>query len=69
MFSVYVYVYLFTDEEEGEAEPDIDPFDLLDPVDILSKLPKDFYEKVGLNVKCNLSVSHDEGYKSIFNCW
>ncbi|XP_021953812.1 protein mini spindles isoform X2 [Folsomia candida] len=35
------------EEEEAseEASPDIDPFDLLDPVDILSKLPKDFYEK------------------------
>jgi cytoskeleton-associated protein 5 len=30
---------------EDEAVPDIDPFELLDPVDILSKLPKDFYEK------------------------
>ena len=25
---------------------DIDPMDLLDPVDILSKLPKDFYDKL-----------------------
>lgn len=35
-------------EEDGgdeEINPDIDPFDLLDPVDILAKLPKDFYEK------------------------
>ncbi|XP_071559600.1 protein mini spindles-like isoform X2 [Temnothorax nylanderi] len=31
----------------GDSEfPDIDPYDLLSPVDILSKLPKDFYEKV-----------------------
>ncbi|XP_042209858.1 cytoskeleton-associated protein 5-like isoform X3 [Homarus americanus] len=34
------------DEEEEEETPQIDPFDLMDPVDILSKLPKDFYEKV-----------------------
>ncbi len=36
------------EDEEGaveDASPDIDPYDLLDPVDILSKLPKDFYEK------------------------
>lgn len=25
---------------------DMDPFDLLDPVEILSKLPKDFYDKL-----------------------
>ncbi|KAI5733008.1 hypothetical protein M8J76_006606 [Diaphorina citri] len=30
--------------DEGGA--DIDPYDLLDPVDVLSKLPKNFYEKV-----------------------
>lgn len=32
------------DEEDGA--PDVDPYDLLEPVDILSKLPKDFYEKL-----------------------
>lgn len=31
----------------GETEQEeIDPMDLIDPVDILSKLPKDFYEKL-----------------------
>ncbi|XP_072747626.1 protein mini spindles isoform X2 [Anoplolepis gracilipes] len=35
------------DNEEADVSiPDIDPYDLLSPVDILSKLPKDFYEKV-----------------------
>ncbi|CAH1174022.1 unnamed protein product [Phaedon cochleariae] len=40
-------------EVEGEDEPDdvetqpeIDPYELADPVDILSKLPKDFYEQI-----------------------
>lgn len=32
------------DGEDGA--PDVDPYDLLEPVDILSKLPKDFYEKL-----------------------
>lgn len=32
------------DEEAGA--PEVDPYDLLEPVDILSKLPKDFYEKL-----------------------
>nr|CAH0109138.1 unnamed protein product [Daphnia galeata] len=35
-------------EEEvdgGDVVPDIDPYELLEPVDILSQLPKDFYEK------------------------
>ena len=31
----------------GAVAEQVDPYDLLDPVDILSKLPKDFYEKVG----------------------
>lgn len=34
------------EEEDDVAAPDIDPYELLDPVDILSKLPKDFFEKV-----------------------
>ncbi|ERL90159.1 hypothetical protein D910_07513, partial [Dendroctonus ponderosae] len=37
------------DEEEetpDEGAEDIDPYELASPVDILSKLPKDFYEKI-----------------------
>ncbi|XP_078077167.1 cytoskeleton-associated protein 5 [Mustelus asterias] len=37
------------DDEEGEEEveaPVVDAYDLLEPVEILSKLPKDFYEKI-----------------------
>ncbi|XP_044737477.1 protein mini spindles isoform X3 [Chrysoperla carnea] len=36
------------EDEDGEtdAAEQIDPYDLMEPVDILSKLPKDFYEKV-----------------------
>ncbi|XP_030845166.1 cytoskeleton-associated protein 5-A isoform X3 [Strongylocentrotus purpuratus] len=37
------------EEEEDEADtagPAIDPYDLLEPVDILAKLPKDFYENM-----------------------
>lgn len=30
----------------GGDSVDMDPYDLLDPVEILSKLPKDFYEKL-----------------------
>ncbi|EDX12733.1 GD19072 [Drosophila simulans] len=34
-------------EDDGEAGvEEIDPMDLLDPVDILSKMPKDFYDKL-----------------------
>lgn len=40
--------YYPADEVEGEEDgaPDVDPYELLEPVDILSKLPKDFYEKL-----------------------
>ncbi|XP_039748476.1 protein mini spindles isoform X3 [Pararge aegeria] len=38
------------DDEDAETgggdSPDIDPYELLDPVEILSKLPKDFYDKL-----------------------
>lgn len=34
------------DDGASSAATDIDPYDLLDPVEILSKLPKDFYEQV-----------------------
>jgi len=33
-------------EDEEDGAPDVDPYELLEPVDILSKLPKDFYEKL-----------------------
>ena len=29
-----------------DSVPNVDPYELLDAVDILSKLPKDFYEKI-----------------------
>lgn len=33
------------DDDEGCA-PQVDPYELLEAVEILSKLPKDFYEKI-----------------------
>ena len=33
-------------EEEEEEEEAMDPYDLMDPVDILEKLPKNFYSLV-----------------------
>ena len=30
----------------AEAVEEVDPYELLDPVDILAQLPKDFYEKI-----------------------
>ncbi|XP_043263019.1 protein mini spindles [Colletes gigas] len=34
------------DDCDGSPIPEIDPYELLEPVDILSKLPKDFYDKI-----------------------
>ncbi|XP_053968988.1 protein mini spindles isoform X4 [Anastrepha ludens] len=34
------------DDDDGEGEEVVDPMDLIDPVDILSKMPKDFYDKL-----------------------
>ncbi|XP_015239283.1 PREDICTED: cytoskeleton-associated protein 5 [Cyprinodon variegatus] len=33
-------------DEEEEVAAAVDPYDLLEPVEILSKLPKDFYDKI-----------------------
>lgn len=42
--------HFFADGEEEETPDDgpedVDPYELASPVDVLSKLPKDFYEKV-----------------------
>lgn len=50
----FLWVCLYTldisdgDEEidESDVPQDLDPYDLADPVEVLSKLPKDFYEKI-----------------------
>ncbi|XP_074659801.1 cytoskeleton-associated protein 5-like [Tubulanus polymorphus] len=34
------------DGEEEQEEEDIDPYELMTPVEILSKLPKDYYDKI-----------------------
>ncbi|XP_075235279.1 msps cytoskeleton-associated protein 5 isoform X2 [Lycorma delicatula] len=34
------------DVDDGVGSEDIDPYELMEPVDILSKLPKDFYDKI-----------------------
>jgi len=34
------------DDEEDSQDSGLDPYEMLDPVEILSKLPKDFFEKV-----------------------
>ncbi|XP_058791056.1 protein mini spindles isoform X2 [Phymastichus coffea] len=34
------------DDDDGVSQVEVDPYELLDPVDILSQLPKDFYDKV-----------------------
>ena len=37
---------LASGEEEEDAVVVVDPYELLEAVDILAKLPKDFYEKI-----------------------
>ena len=34
------------EEEDDSQQSDLDPFELLDPVEILTKLPKNFYKQV-----------------------
>ena len=45
-----------TDEDEG-AE-DLDPYELMTAVDILAKIPKDFYEKIVSYTHCYYSCIH-----------
>lgn len=41
------YVFLGVDDvEETDVPQEVDPYELADPIEILSKLPKDFYEKI-----------------------
>ncbi len=40
-----VYIVLAEDGDDVGPAEEIDPLELMQPVDILSKLPKDFYEK------------------------
>ena len=34
------------DEEEDSQQSELDPYELIDPVDIISKLPKNFFELI-----------------------
>ena len=40
--------YIQEGKDDGDivSAPDVDPYELLEPVDILSKLPKDFFDKI-----------------------
>ncbi|KAM8705778.1 hypothetical protein ACLKA7_010128 [Drosophila subpalustris] len=38
--------YPFQDDDAEAGAEEVDPMDLIDPVDILSKMPKDFYDKL-----------------------
>ena len=49
--------------EEEEADDDTDPYDLMDPVDILEKLPKNFYELV-INIWSRIKVLSWDGLRS-----
>ena len=40
------YIQEGKDDGDSVSAPDVDPYEFLEPVDILSKLPKDFYEKI-----------------------
>lgn len=42
----FYYIQEGKDDGDGGSVPDIDPYEMLEPIDVLSKLPKDFYDKV-----------------------
>jgi cytosine/uracil/thiamine/allantoin permease len=43
MTNIFYFIFSVVDDTASEA---IDPYDLMDPVDILAKLPSDFYDKI-----------------------
>lgn len=45
-FKICVLHFFYVDDDAEAGVEDVDPMDLIDPVDILSKMPKDFYEKL-----------------------
>ena len=48
---VYHILYTFTDGAE-----DVDPYDLLEPVDVIAALPKDYFDKIVCTThKCYIS--------------
>lgn len=52
--SAYIFLFLVAGgDDEEEAVPQVDAYELLEAVEILSKLPKDFYEKI---VSINLNT-------------
>ena len=45
------FVFLPEGGDDGDEVPQIDAYELLEAVEILSKLPKDFYDKIVSNGK------------------
>lgn len=45
------FVFLLKGGDDGDDVPQIDAYELLEAVEILSKLPKDFYDKIVSNGK------------------
>lgn len=46
---IIIAFFFFKDEDEDEGDDvvaAVDPYEIAEPVDILSKMPKDFYEKI-----------------------
>lgn len=42
----HCHLCFLSEEDEEEMVAAVDPYELLEAVEILSKLPKDFYEKI-----------------------
>lgn len=48
-FLRFVFFFLLEGGDDGDEVPQIDAYELLEAVEILSKLPKDFYDKIVSN--------------------
>ena len=43
---ILTWCVVTADGDSAETNTEVDPFELIDAVDILSKIPKDYYEKI-----------------------
>lgn len=63
---LYFSLLVAGDDDEEEAVPQVDAYELLEAVEILSKLPKDFYEKiVSINLTYYLLILGVAGSKEL----
>ena len=58
----------FPDDDDGGAPAEVDPYDLMDPVDILAKVPKDYYEKI-VSIFADFPLTTASPHPGVMGTW